>query len=77
MVQAAEDRPRGDQADTLDRPMTWRILAQAQMHSQFVVMGGVARKDTAQMGFADDNGMIEAFPADRPNQSLRTPVLPG
>src|SRR5215468_5273809 len=29
------------------------------------------------MGLAEDNDVIEAFPADRADQSLRMPVLPG
>ena len=29
------------------------------------------------MGIAEDNDVIEAFPADRADQSLRMPVLPG
>ena len=49
MVQPAENRPSGDLADTLDRPMAWRILDQGQVCSQFVVVGGVARKNPPQM----------------------------
>ena len=77
MVQAAEDQPSNELAEPLDRSTAWRILVQGQMHSQFVVIGGLARKDSAQMGFAEDDNVIEAFPADRPDQSLRMPVLPG
>jgi hypothetical protein len=40
------------------------------MRSQFVVIDGVGRKDPAQMGLAEDNDVIEAFPANRPDQSL-------
>ena len=77
MVQAAENRPSGDLANTLDRPMAWRILAQGQMRSQFVVIASIRRKDPAQIGFAEDDNVIEAFPTNRPDQSLRMPVLPG
>ena len=76
-MKPAEDRPRGDLADTLDRPIAWRILAQGQVCSQFVVVGGVARKDAAQALLAPDHNMIEALPADRADQSLRMPILPG
>ena len=34
-------------------------------------------KDSTQMGVAKDDDMVEAFPADRADQSLRMPVLPG
>ena len=76
MVQPAEDRPSNELAVPLDRPTARRILVQGQMRSQFVVIGGVGREDPAQMALADDNGMIEAFPADRADQSLRMPILP-
>ena len=77
MVQPAEDRPSNELAEPLDRPTARRILVQGQMRSQFVVVAGVGRKDPAQMGLAEDNDVIEAFPADRADQSLRMPVLPG
>jgi hypothetical protein len=47
------------------------------MRSEFIVVAGVAREDATQLGFAEDNNVIEAFPADRADQSLRIPILPG
>lgn len=47
------------------------------MCSEVVVRAGVGRKDPTQMGLAEDDGVIETFPADRADQSLRMPVLPG
>lgn len=77
MMKSAEDGPHNNLTRSLDLSMVWRILVQGQMRSQFVVIAGIGRKDPAQVGLADDNGMIEAFPADRTDQSLRMPVLPG
>ena len=77
MMQPAEDRLRSEPAETLDRPMAWRILAQGQMRSQFVVVAGIGHKDPAQVGFAKDDDVIQTFSADRANQPLRMPVLPG
>src|SRR5580704_18369224 len=77
MVQPAEDRLSGELAEALDRSMARRILAQRQMCSQVVVIDAVGRKDSAQVGLAEDDDVIEAFPADRADQSLRMPVLPG
>jgi hypothetical protein len=77
MMKATENRLSGDLAETLDRPMAWRILAQGQMRSQFVVIAGIGRKDPAQVGLAEDDDVIEALPADRANQPLRMSVLPG
>ena len=76
MMKSAEDRPRCDLAIPVDRPMGRRILLQRQMRSEFVVIAGVGRKNLAQMGFAEDDDVIEAFAADRANQPLRTPILP-
>ncbi len=76
MMKSAEDWPCGDLAAPLDRPMARRILLQRQMCSEFVVIAFVDRKDLTQVGFAEDDDMIEAFPPDRANQSLRMPILP-
>ena len=57
--------------------MAREIITQGKMRSQLVVVAGVGRKDLAQMGLAEDDDVIQAFPADRADQSLRMPVLPG
>src|SRR5216684_6145625 len=76
-MKSTEDRPRGDLAKPLDRPIARRILVQGQMRSEPVVIAGVGRKDSAQVGFAEDDDVIEAFPADRADEPLRMPVPPG
>ena len=77
MMKSAENRLSSKPAEPLDWPMTRRILIQKEMRSEFVVIGGVGRKDPVQMSLAEDDDVIEAFPADRTDQSLRMPVLPG
>jgi hypothetical protein len=47
------------------------------MSSKFVVISGIGRKNAAQMALAENDDMIKAFPADRADQPLRVPVLPG
>jgi hypothetical protein len=47
------------------------------VRSETVVIADVGREDPAQLGLAEDDDVIEAFPADRADQSLRMPVLPG
>jgi len=76
-MKSAEDRLSNELAEPLDRPTVWRILVQGQMCPALVVIGGVGRNDPTQMAFAEDNGMIEALSADRADQSLHMPVLPG
>ena len=77
MMKCAEDRSGRDLPVRLDRPMAWRIFVQRQMRPEFVVIAGVCRKDPPQMGLAKDDDVIEAFAADRADQSLHLPVLPG
>ena len=77
MMKSAQDRLSGELAEPSDRPMARRILTQGQMRSEFVVVAGVGRKDLAQMGLAKDDDVIQAISADRADQSLRMPVLPG
>jgi len=77
MMKATENRLSSEPAETLDRPMAWRILAQGQMRSQFVAIGGVGRKNPAQVGLAKHDDVIEALPTDRADQPLRMSILPG
>ena len=77
MMKSAENRLSSELAEPLNRPMARRILGQRQMCSEFVVIAGIGPKDPTQMGLAEDDGVIETFPADRADQSLRMPVLPG
>ena len=77
MMKSAEDRLSSELAEPLDRPMGRRILIQGQMRSEFIVIAGVGGKDSTQMGVAQNDDVIEAFPAERADQSLRMPVLPG
>jgi hypothetical protein len=77
MMKSAKDRPSNELAEPLDRPTARRILVQGQMCSAFVVVTGVGRKDPAQMCLAEYDDVIEALPADRADQSLRMPILPG
>jgi len=77
MMKSAEKRPRGEVTEPLDRPTVRRILVQRQMRSEFVVVDRVGTKDSTQVGVAEDDDVIEAFPTDRADQPLCMPVLPG
>lgn len=77
MMKSVENRLHAELAVPLDCSVVRRILVQEQMRSEFVVVAGVGRKDRAKMGVAKDDDVIEAFPADRADQSLRMPILPG
>jgi len=77
MMKSAEDWLRNSLANPLDGTTEWRILAEGEMCPDVIIIVGVGGKDPAQMGLAEDDDMIEAFAADRADQSLRMPVLPG
>src|SRR5262245_22355385 len=47
------------------------------MRSHGVVVLQVAHEDVAQVLLAEHDGMVEAFPANRADQTLRIAVLPG
>jgi hypothetical protein len=64
MMEPAENWPCGELAESSDRPMGRRIFIRGQMRSEFVVITGVGRQDPAQMGLAEDDDVIEAFPAE-------------
>lgn len=46
------------------------------MRSYVVVVICVGAQYSAKMGLAEDNDVVQAFPANRPNQSFGKPVLP-
>ena len=64
MMEPAENWPCGELAESLDRPMGRRIFIQGQMRSEFIVIAGVVSKDSTQVGVAEDDDVIEAFPPD-------------
>ena len=76
MMKSAENRPRGDVTEPLNGPTVRRILVQRQMRSVFVVIADVGTKNSTQVDVAEDDDVIEAFPADRANQPVRMPILP-
>ena len=77
MMKSAENPSRGDVAEAMNGTTGRRILGKGEMRPELVVIVGVGGKDPAQVTFAEDDDVIEAFPADRANQPLRKPVLPG
>jgi hypothetical protein len=77
MVKPTEDGLSSELAETLDRPMAWRILVQGQMRSHFVVIAGISRKDPAQVGLAEDDDVIEAFRRIEPINLSACPFCQG
>jgi hypothetical protein len=76
VMKAAENRSRCDGAEPLNCPMNGSVLAQSSMSPRFIIVGGKLAKDPAQMGLTEHNQMVETFPSDRADQSLRVPPAP-
>jgi len=77
MMKSAEDWPFSDLAEPLNGTTKRCVLGENEMRSGGVVLASVGGKDSAQMGFTENDDVIEAFPADGADQPLRMPVLPG
>src|SRR6516162_6407059 len=57
---------------------TWprAVLAEREMRSGVVIVSKIARQHAAQMALVEDDDVIQTFPADRTDQTLRIRVLP-
>jgi len=64
MVKSAEDRSCSNLTKPLNRTTGRRVLAEGEMRLDVIIVGGIRRNDPTQMGFAEDDDMIEAFPTD-------------
>ena len=76
MMKSAEKRLRTDSTEPLNGARERCIFGEGEMRPEVIVIGGIGSKHPAQMGFTEDDDMIEAFPADRADQPFRVPVLP-
>ena len=54
-----------------------RVLPKRNVSSRFIIIGGIFRKSSSKVMFADHDHMISALTPDRPDQSFNIPVLPG
>jgi hypothetical protein len=75
-MKAAENGSGCDCADALNSPMDGSILVQSPMGPYAVIVCGVLVKDPAQVSFSEHDQVVDAFPPDRADQSLRVPILP-
>lgn len=64
MVQSADQRTGDDASDTLDRAGFRSVLAQCKVRPRLVVIAGVSVENPAQMVFAPDDDVVQAFVAD-------------
>jgi hypothetical protein len=76
MMETAEDRATDNIPDPLGTARDRGILVQRQVRARAVVVAHVREQHVAQMTFAEDHDMINAFPADRSDQPFCISVLP-
>jgi hypothetical protein len=59
-----------------DRPWNRAVLRQRSMWARVMIIVEVALENCPQMSFADDDNLIQAFPADCPDQPFGVRILP-
>src|SRR5262249_24965811 len=64
-------------AGWLHRTRPWTILVEREMRSGVMMILKIARQHAAQVTLAQGDDVIQAFTADRTDQSLNIWVLPG
>ena len=77
MMQSTEDGSELDASDCVHRAPNWRIFRQRQVRSSSVVVIHVGQQQMPQVPRAEHHDMVETFPTDRADQTLRIAVLPG
>ena len=76
MVQSTDMRHALDRAGSLGAAAERCVFTQGEVRSNRVVIGRVGTQRAVQMGLVEDDKVIEAFTADRADQSLDVSVLP-
>lgn len=75
-MKSTKNRLCGGLTELLDQSTGRRIFAQRQVRSESAVVVGVRFHDPTQVALAQDHDMVQAFPTDRADHSLRMAVLP-
>src|SRR5512139_2713797 len=76
MVKAAKKWSRCDSGKMLNSPMERGVLGQGPVGPEAVVVVGVCDQEPAQVGFAQDHDMVQAFSSDRAAETFDASVLP-
>ena len=77
MVKAAADRMRNNVSEPLDQACVGGVLAERNVTSHSIVIGGIFRKNSLKVPCVDHDQMISALAPDRADQSFNISVLPG
>src|SRR5439155_5438449 len=71
-----EDWAGCNSADALNCPMERRIFVERAMNSRHIIISGILPKDPTQVRLPKHDHVVETFPSDRADQSLRVRILP-
>ena len=79
MMQAADFGHRDDSATVggLDRARIGCVLPKRQVRARPLVVGEVRVEQASEMPLAEDDDVVEALAADRPDDALDVRILPG
>jgi hypothetical protein len=56
--------------------MEWSIFVQRAMKPRLIIIAGILRQNPAQVTLPKYDHVVETFPSDRADQSLRVRILP-
>src|SRR5919106_1738206 len=76
VMEAAKDRRRCDNAETLNRAVQRGIFVQRAMNSRFILIARLGSQCAAQVRLAQHNDVVDALATDRSDQPLGEAVLP-
>ena len=76
VMKPAEDGMRLQCAKTLNWTTDRRIFVKGSVGASSVIVVRIGEEHPAQMRLATDDDVVQAFPANGPNQSFGIPVLP-
>src|SRR6185295_3689153 len=57
--------------------MKWRVFAECVVDPRSVIVGSELKERPTQVCLSEHDQVVNAFPPDRANQSLRKTILPG
>ena len=77
VVQAADLRNGENPSAPLDLARFGCIFLQRQVRSRTMVVGKIALQDSLKVPLIQNHHVIQALPADGPDQSFSEPILPG
>src|SRR5215831_9500195 len=76
MMKTAEDWAGCNSADALNCPMERRVFVERAMNSRHIIISSILPKDPTEVRLPEHDHVVETFPSDRADQSLRVRILP-